>query len=108
MVVAAGSVILVAASAVSDAFGGLWKRLETVSAFDAANELKLGSRVVMTGLAVTVVDSTVAFPEYGGGGMNGDVGPFVDWDGVDAVAAAVTVFVAVGVKNFGTLSVATG
>jgi len=56
--------------------------------------------------ADAVTAGPAAAPEYGGGGMNGDDGPFFDDEGVVCIGAAIAVFVSPGVKQFGAVCVA--
>ena len=67
--------------------GGLSKRSDATAGAGAAKG------EATAGVAAGATDSEAVVPEYGGGGMNGDVGPA---EGVAGAAAAATV--APGVK----------
>lgn len=74
---------------VSATLGGLSKRFEAAAGAGAANgDATAGAGVVATA-AAGVTGSAAVVPEYGGGGIKGDVGP------AEGASAA---FVAPGVK----------
>ena len=79
----------------SEVFGGLSNRLEAAGAGSLDTVSTNGEKVAAAVVAVGVTASAAFVPEYGGGGMNGDVAPD---DDEGAGVAGVVVDVAPGVK----------